>query len=179
MSLVEQELPTLPEHLSSPPIFSEVRVARSLILCVVFSRSLFVLLSFFFWPLCCLSFSDYPFGFFKIWLRTSVYGRVGSSCSTSDIRRGTLVTRLIQSIRRRLCDKWFISHSFVPIQSHDLVFHPFFVVKCRWVKVTVVSHHSLTLYWSTLVLIFRNVDIFLGGGGYCKYISTSNIYTSK
>jgi hypothetical protein len=37
MPLVEQELPTLPEHLSSPPIFSGVRVTRSLVLyvCIV------------------------------------------------------------------------------------------------------------------------------------------------
>jgi len=55
---VEQELPTLPEHLSSPPVFSGVRVTRSLVLCVVFCRSLFVLLYFFLWPLCCLSFFD-------------------------------------------------------------------------------------------------------------------------
>jgi hypothetical protein len=33
--LVEQELPTLPEHLSSPPVFSAVRVSRSLVLYVV------------------------------------------------------------------------------------------------------------------------------------------------
>ena len=32
--LVEQELLTLPEHLSSPPAFSGVRVTRSLVLCV-------------------------------------------------------------------------------------------------------------------------------------------------
>jgi hypothetical protein len=31
--LVEQELLTLPEHLSSPPVFSGVRVTRSLALC--------------------------------------------------------------------------------------------------------------------------------------------------
>jgi hypothetical protein len=36
MSLVEQELLTLPEHLSLPPAFSEVRVTRSLALCVCF-----------------------------------------------------------------------------------------------------------------------------------------------
>ena len=30
----EEELPTLPEHLSSPPVFSGVRVTRSLVLCV-------------------------------------------------------------------------------------------------------------------------------------------------
>ena len=37
MSLVEQELLTLPEHLSSPPVFSGVRVTRSLVLyvCIV------------------------------------------------------------------------------------------------------------------------------------------------
>ena len=55
---MEQELPTLPEHLSSPPVVSGVRVIQSLALCVVFCRSLLVLLFFFFWPLCCLSFFD-------------------------------------------------------------------------------------------------------------------------
>jgi hypothetical protein len=51
LKLVEQELLTLPEHLSSPAVFSGVGV-----LFVMFCRSLFVLLFFFFWPLCCLSF---------------------------------------------------------------------------------------------------------------------------
>ena len=55
MSQVEKELPTLPEHLSSPPGFRWVRVTRSL---VMFCGSLFALLSFFFWPLCCLFFFD-------------------------------------------------------------------------------------------------------------------------
>jgi hypothetical protein len=36
MSIVEQELPTLPEHPKSPPIFSGVRVTRSLVLYVYF-----------------------------------------------------------------------------------------------------------------------------------------------
>ena len=35
---VEQELPALPEHLSSSAVFSRVRVARSLVFCVVFCR---------------------------------------------------------------------------------------------------------------------------------------------
>ena len=43
------------EHLSSLPVFSEVRVTGSLVLCVMFCRSLFVILSFFFQSLCCLS----------------------------------------------------------------------------------------------------------------------------
>jgi hypothetical protein len=47
--LVEQELLTLPEHLSSPPIFSGVRVTRSLFLCVCFVDR-------------CLSFCSFSFG---------------------------------------------------------------------------------------------------------------------
>jgi hypothetical protein len=53
--LVEQELPTFPGHLSSPPVFSGVRVTRSLVLYVCFvDRCLY----FFFWPMCCLFFFD-------------------------------------------------------------------------------------------------------------------------
>ena len=54
--LVEQELPALPEDLSSPPVFSGVFVTQSSVFCVMFCRSLFVLLNFFFLPFCCLSF---------------------------------------------------------------------------------------------------------------------------
>ena len=56
--LVQQELLSLPEHLSSPLVFSWVCVARSSVFCVMFCRSLFLLLFFFFWPLYCLSFYD-------------------------------------------------------------------------------------------------------------------------
>jgi hypothetical protein len=45
----------LPERLSSPPVFSGVRVTLSLVLCICFVDCY---LSFFFWPLCCMSF-DY------------------------------------------------------------------------------------------------------------------------
>jgi len=41
--LVKQELLILLEHLSSPSSFTGVRVARSLFFCVVFCRSLFIL----------------------------------------------------------------------------------------------------------------------------------------
>ena len=56
MSLMEQELLTLPEHLSSPRFLIGFVLLdlEFLKLC----RSLFVLLSFSFWPLCILSFFD-------------------------------------------------------------------------------------------------------------------------
>ena len=48
--LVEQELLTLQEHLSSPPVFSGVRFTRSLVLYVCFVDRC--------WPFCCLFFFD-------------------------------------------------------------------------------------------------------------------------
>ena len=68
--LVEQELLTIPEHLSSPPVFSGVRVTRSLALCeCLVDRCLLLCL---FFPLAIVfsvlryTHSDYPFGIFKL-----------------------------------------------------------------------------------------------------------------
>ena len=55
---MEQELLTLPEHMSSPPVFSGVRFTRSLVLCVCFVDRCLSFCTFFFWPLCCLFFFD-------------------------------------------------------------------------------------------------------------------------
>jgi hypothetical protein len=72
VSLVDQELLTLPEHMSSPPFFSGVRVTRSLALCVCFVDRCF--------PFCTFRLaivmsvllrytdSDYPFDIFKLFL---------------------------------------------------------------------------------------------------------------
>ena len=59
VSLEEQELLTLPEHLSSSPIFSGVRVTRSLVLYVCFVDH-------------CLSFCTFSFGHCVVC--SSVYG---------------------------------------------------------------------------------------------------------
>jgi len=56
---------TLPEHPNSPPVFSGVPVARSLVFCVMFCESLFVFLSFYFChsAVCpSITASEYPFG---------------------------------------------------------------------------------------------------------------------
>ena len=67
MSLVEQELLTLPEHPSSPPVFSGVHVTWSLFFFVMFCRSLFVLfLLAIVWSFLRFTASDYPFGIFTL-----------------------------------------------------------------------------------------------------------------
>ena len=67
VSLVEQELPTLPEHPRSTPVFSGVRFFRSLVLCVMVYPHVRFLLAI---VLSVLRFtdSDYPFGIFKLFL---------------------------------------------------------------------------------------------------------------
>ena len=58
---VEQELPTLPEHMSSRSVFSRVCVARTSVLCKMFCRSFFV------HCIVCAS-SIYGFDIFKLFL---------------------------------------------------------------------------------------------------------------
>jgi hypothetical protein len=58
--LVEQELPTLPGHLSSPPVFTGVRVTRFLVLYVCFVDR-------------CLSFCTFSFGHCVV-CSSSIYG---------------------------------------------------------------------------------------------------------
>jgi hypothetical protein len=70
--LVEQELLTLPDHLSSSRVFSGVRIIRSLVVCLCFVDRY---LSFCFFPLAIvlsvLRYTDpeYPFFIFKLCLR--------------------------------------------------------------------------------------------------------------
>jgi hypothetical protein len=61
---VDQELLTHPEHMSSPSDSSGVRVTRSLVICVMFCRSMFVLLLLSIVVSVLLQFTDsnFPFG---------------------------------------------------------------------------------------------------------------------
>ena len=67
-SLVEQDLPTLPEHPISPPVFSEVRIAKSL----DFSRLLFCFVVHF---LVAIVLSDY----------FPIYGRLNEISSSNNV----------------------------------------------------------------------------------------------
>jgi hypothetical protein len=83
VSLVEQELPTLPEHLSSPPVFSGVCVTWSLVLrvCFVDHCLSFCNFSFGHW-LSVLRYtnSDYPIGIFKLFCRQCLFKNQAGLC---------------------------------------------------------------------------------------------------
>ena len=71
VSRVEQELLTLPQHMSSPPVLCAVRVAQSLVFCVMFCRSLSFCLVRFLLVIVCpfrCKVSGYPFGIFSFFL---------------------------------------------------------------------------------------------------------------
>ena len=70
-SEMEQELLTIPENLSSLPIFCLVRVVSSLVFCVVLCRSLFVLLLTIIFSAFRFTASDYHFGIYQITLGIS------------------------------------------------------------------------------------------------------------
>ena len=114
---MEQELPTLPDHLSSPPVFSGVRVARSLVLYVCF-----VLLYFFFWPVCCLFFFDIRILITPLICSSYSYNRIynwnytpllvvysilvlSSSMTYRQIRNKTNVTRRVPLLQQKLLNE--------------------------------------------------------------------------
>ena len=68
---MEQELPILSEYLSSLPVLSGVRVALSLVFCVVFCTELFVFLAIVLSVLLRFTASDYSFGIFKLFFLSS------------------------------------------------------------------------------------------------------------
>ena len=77
---VEQELPTLPEHMTPYPVFS---VVRFLILYVLFCRSFLFL---FFWPMHCLSLFD-----LRLWYLIYAFGILTSGlCSGGKFRMTSL-----------------------------------------------------------------------------------------
>jgi hypothetical protein len=74
---MEQELPTLPEHLSSTPVFSAVRVTRSLVLYVCFVDRCLIFCTFSFGIVLSvlLRYTDsgWPFGIFKLFFLLLVF----------------------------------------------------------------------------------------------------------
>jgi hypothetical protein len=105
--LVEQELFTLPEHMNSHPVFSEVCITWSLVFSVVFCRLLFILLSFSFWPYC-LSFFDLrilitPVSIFKLFLKNMLSYSLSQNAQlyTSVFNRWMTISRNIKMMRKQ------------------------------------------------------------------------------
>ena len=104
LSLVEQELLTLPEHLSSPPVFIWVRVTRSLVSYVCFvDRCLsFCLFSFGHCVVCSLI-----YGFWlPLWYRQTL---LSNCCLISSEQLFTISLRTIYFTLQTLLSLWHIT----------------------------------------------------------------------
>jgi hypothetical protein len=99
VSLLEQEIPALPEHLSSLLVFC---VVKSNVFCVVFCRSLFILLSLFIFRYCIVYPSAIPSSL-TLWVR-------------NPLRPGVLDITLCDKVCQWLATGWWFS-SGTPVSS--------------------------------------------------------------
>ena len=112
---VEQELLTLSEHLSSPPVFSGVRVAGSLVFCVVFYR---LLLALFLSPLDCLSFIWLPFCYLQTLLRQAMGQTIIGTISIMFCFFIVLSILMFNwFVMLWVCNFGYKSHYFVPLSN--------------------------------------------------------------
>ena len=89
VTLVEQEVFTLQEHIGSPTVFKGVRAAWSYVFCVVFCRSLVLLCTFsLYHSIICLSFNEFWFHmwdfqtfFCRICISEFVFNNILYNCS--------------------------------------------------------------------------------------------------
>ena len=120
---MEQELLTLPEYLSSPPVFSEVRVTRSLVLCVcfVYGCLYFCTCSFIHCVVCSSSIygSDYAYGIFKLFLQLIVIVH----CKLISVReKKELNTKTILAMKQIKTTRVRVLHAGIAVYRYlDLV----------------------------------------------------------
>ena len=115
VSLVEQELLTLPEHLSSTSVFSGIRVTRSLALYVCFVDRCLSFCTFFFWPLCCLFFFDIRILIAPLVSSNSSYSNsfFEMSVPSWESERSSICELLVSIILRFLVGFWNYSRNAV------------------------------------------------------------------
>ena len=124
------------QHLSSPPVFSEIRVARFLVFCVLLRRSMFVLLFFFFWPLCFLSF-DLHF------LMTPLVS------STSSFKNGVYVYYLycVRIVSRTVKKNWRMGWT-----RYNYSFY--WSLLLRQCRECIIDHRCIFIFSTNVVLMF-------------------------
>jgi hypothetical protein len=117
VSLVEQELLTLPDRLSSPAVFSGVHVIRSLVLYACFVDR-------------CLSFCTFSFGhcMYFVLLGIATYNSSEISLLNANLERGTTVGMGLQNIKRATSIVHVLRFKIHVIRS--LVLYACFVDRC-------------------------------------------------
>ena len=151
--LKEQELVTLLEHLSSPPVFSGVRVTRSLVLCLCFVLFLLAIV------VCSFRFmdSDYPFGIFKLFLKNSYKDSSFVLIQKNIAVFGNFCVWLIETLKnlkdKSLETEWqltSVTHSCANVRSWFAALFGYlrlnFDIQCSWNTAKVgIKHQSINI----------------------------------
>ena len=157
MPLVEQELFTLPEHMNSHLVFSEVCITRSLVFSLVFCKSLFILLSFSFWPYC--------LSFFDLWLLitplVSCYMSFWPLCCLSFFDLWILITPLVSS-----------NSSPVDCRRTHVLFTLFLFTYVKWYP----THIVLWFWFVWLRFMYPMLPASLDGPFFMAPSVFSNVY---
>ena len=124
------------------PSFSGVRVARSLIFYLVVCRSLFVLLSFFFWPLCCRPVFDLRL-WLVLWYLQTLLTHPGNVADLRSIRQRVL-SQYRQCFWKTVCT-FFATFSLVCI---CFSFHKHLISNLRESSYAqALKHWTISLFW--------------------------------
>ena len=148
MPHVEQELLVLPEHLNSPLIFSVIRVARCLAICVMFCSSLFVMLSF--------SFGHCTSSIYIVWLPIWYLNFSVSSIPCYNLCTGTVV--VLHPIYLRSV------HSEIPRVSNKVWYDSNHKLVVAYNIVVLISNAFKSQYCFTVWLLridISSIDILL------------------
>ena len=154
MSLVEQELLTLPEHLRSSSVFSGVRVTRSLFLCVMFVDR-------------CLSICTFSFGYCVVCLW--IYGFWLPICYLQ-----TLLIRKVEEIRRVAISNNIISPQYLQkvaidtlkpnnqlsITDNGRTQYIFNNLRLQWYTIR-TEHQCKTIVYGVLLFDLKHVKCWL------------------
>jgi hypothetical protein len=131
---VEQELLFLPEHLSSPPVFSGVRVTRSLVLYVCFVDLCLSFCTYFFWALYCLFLFDIrilitPLVVVVVWgfnVRLTYWGIADNLVSSNSSLYHFIVCNVNQ-MKNKICTLCTVQKSLTHIYKTAHLIHAFHI----------------------------------------------------
>jgi hypothetical protein len=131
--------------MSSHPVFRGVRITRSLVLCVVFCRSLFVRLSFFFSPLCCLSLFDLQILITHLVSANSSICHNSQNAAHSFSKCNISITTVIHDRFKYICKNW--KQNVILWWSHSLRLDIFSItyLNCLPLKRVAVWTHKTSL----------------------------------
>ena len=157
MSHVEQELLTLSEHPRPPSAFSGVGVARSLVFCVVFCRSLFFLFLAIVFSVLRFTASDYPFGIFNLFSPLSRFSEIHQSSQESERSCVCVWAVMCMCMRYRFCHCFYNFSNEIWNRFHSVVFFTYYCTNSNYYYIAQYIYKGVYRYHFVIQKVTRYV----------------------